>query len=81
MKKNLMLLLIGIVSLSCLDPITFEDDTILIVKGDSQLNIINRGNNTIYYYIVEQNTASFIEWAPGDWWALHIKRGNSYHKV
>ncbi len=64
MKNNPMFLLINIVSLSCLDPITYEDDIILIVKGDSQLNIKNRGENTIYYFIVEQNTVAFIEWAP-----------------
>lgn len=64
MRNNLMFLLISVVSLSCLDSFTYEDDIILIVKGDSQLNITNRGENTVYYFIVEQNTAASIEWAP-----------------
>jgi len=43
----------------------YSDDTIFISKSDSQLKITNQGNNTLYYFIVEQNTVATINWAPG----------------
>lgn len=64
MKKNLMLLLIGVACISCLDSITYEDDTIFISKGSCFLNITNRSDITVYYFIVEQNFAAYIEWRP-----------------
>ena len=65
MKKNLFILLFGFVFSSCSDLNMYSDDIIFISKGHSHLKITNQGYNTVYYFIVEQNTAAAINWAPG----------------
>ena len=65
MKKNLFILLFGFVFSSCSDLNIYSDDIIFISKGNSQLKITNQADNAVYYFIVEQNTAATINWAPG----------------
>lgn len=64
MKKNLIMILFGLAFTTCTDLNLYSDDAIFISKGDYQLKITNQGDETIYYFIVEQNTAALLDWAP-----------------
>jgi hypothetical protein len=49
---------------SCSIPNLYEDSIISYTKGNRELIITNNGNHTIYYLIVEQETAARIDWTP-----------------
>jgi hypothetical protein len=49
---------------SCSIPNLYENDDILVTKELLKLRITNNSNETIYYFIVEQETAAVINWAP-----------------
>lgn len=55
---------ISITSISCSNPVLFENNIISISKNDSLLKITNRDDNTIFYFIIEQNAAALIDWVP-----------------
>ena len=48
---------------SCSIPNLYENDDILVTKELLKLRITNNSNETIYYFIVEQETAAVINWA------------------
>ena len=66
--KLLYLLVIVLLSLfsiiSCSIPNEYQNDDIFVTRGNLELKIINKSDRTIYYFIVEQNIAAIINWAP-----------------
>lgn len=50
--------------ISCSIPNISENDEIIITNTNNELIINNRSNSDIYYFIVEQEIAATILWAP-----------------
>lgn len=53
-----------LLSNSCSIPNLYENDDIFVTKEQLKLRITNNSNETIYYFVVEQETAAVINWAP-----------------
>lgn len=62
--KNKMLLLLIFLFMSCSLPTVPTQDSISATTSDNELEITNRGNKTIYLFVVEQKVAARIDWSP-----------------
>ncbi len=49
---------------SCSSPTESTEDLVSVTKMNDQLKITNNSSKTIYFFAVEQETASLINWSP-----------------
>ena len=64
MKKVVSIFIVFILLISCSSPTESTENLISVTKMGNQLKITNNSNQTVYFFAVEQGTASLINWAP-----------------
>ena len=64
MKKVVSFFIVLILLFSCSSPTESTENSVSVTKMGNQLKITNNSNQTVYFFAVEQGTASLINWAP-----------------